>query len=129
MPSVTERIEPGWQEVEELLTRLAKTGSKFSTASSARNWVSQYEPGRRLLVENHNGSRWVQIGDIRDCWETFERLGRIHRRDVLDPGRCSGLMMALFARVDGVVAEDVDGAEFLILPLVESREGSETFPS
>jgi hypothetical protein len=119
---VTERTEPSWHGVEGLLTRLAKTKSKFSTASATSNWISQYEPGRRLLVENHNGSRWVQIGDVRGCWETFERLGRIHRRDVLDPGRCSGLMMALFARVDGVVAEDVDGAEFLILPRVESQE-------
>ena len=113
---MTERIEPSWDGVEDVLRRLAKTGSKFSTASSDRNWVSQYESGRRLLVENHNGSRWVQVGDIRDCWETFERLGRIHRRDVLDPGRCSGFVMALFAQVGGVVAEDTAAGEFLALP-------------
>jgi hypothetical protein len=114
--------EPSWHGVEKVLTRLARTRAKFSTASSAGNWISQYEPGRRLLLENHNGSRWVQIGDVRDCWETFERLGRIHRRDVLDPGRCSGFMMALFAQVDGVVAERVDSAEFLVLPVVDGPE-------
>jgi hypothetical protein len=116
------RLEPSWHGVEELLTRLAQTRTKFPTASALDNWISQYEPGRRLLLENHNGPRWVQIGDIRDCWETFERLGRIHRRDVLDPGRCSGFMMALFAQVDGVVAELVGSAEFLALPVVDGPE-------
>jgi hypothetical protein len=110
------RAEPSWRGVEELLTRLAGKRTKFSTASSAGNWISQYEPGRRLLLENHNGSRWVQVGDVRDCWETFERLGRIHRRDVLDPGRCSGFMMALFAQVDGVVAGEAESGDFLVLP-------------
>ena len=107
------RAEPSWNGVEELLTRLARKRTKFSTASSVGNWISQYEPGRRLLLENHHGSRWVQIEDVRDCWETFERLGRIHRRDVLDPGRCSGFMMALFAQVDGVVTDAAVGGEFL----------------
>jgi hypothetical protein len=110
------RAEPSWRGVEELLNRLARKRTKFSTASSAGNWISQYEPGRRLLLENHNGSRWVQVGDVRDCWETFERLGRIHRRDVLDPGRCSGFMMALFAQVDGVVAGEAESGDFLVLP-------------
>ena len=110
------RAEPSWHGVEELLTRLARKRIKFSTASSAGNWISQYEPGRRLLLENHHGSRWVQIEDVRDCWETFERLGRIHRRDVLDPGRCSGFMMALFAQVDGVVAGEAESRDFLVLP-------------
>jgi hypothetical protein len=108
--------EPSWHGVEELLTHLTATGSKFHTASSEDNWISRYEPGGRLLLENDNGSRWVRVGDIRDCWETFERLGRIHRRDVLDPGRCSGFVMALFAQVGGVVAEDTAAGEFLALP-------------
>jgi hypothetical protein len=107
------RVEPGWQSVEQLLTRLAATGAKFSTTSSADNWISAYQPGQRLLLENDNGSRWVRIEDIRDCWETFERLGRIHRRDVLDPGRCSGFVMALFAQVEGVVVDATVGGEFL----------------
>jgi hypothetical protein len=106
-------IEPGWKSVEELLTRLATKGTKFPTASSVDNRISAYQPGQRLLLENDNGSRWVRIEDIRDCWETFERLGRIHRRDVLDPGRCSGFVMALFAQVDGVVTDAAVGGEFL----------------
>jgi hypothetical protein len=120
---VSGRLEANWSGVEELLTRLTKTRTKFATASSGGNWISQYEPQERLLLENDNGSRWVRIEDLRDCWATFERLGRIHRRDVLDPGRCSGFVMALFARVEGVVAEDAAGGEFLILPGVESRKG------
>jgi hypothetical protein len=116
-------IEPGWQSVEELLTRLATTGAKFPTASSVDNRISAYQPGQRLLLENDNGSRWVRIEDIRDCWETFERLGRIHRRDVLDPGRCSGFVMALFAQVDGVVAYSTVGGEFLAFPAAHSPGG------
>jgi hypothetical protein len=120
---MTEPHEPSWQQVEELLTRLVAKSSKFHSASSEDNWIAQYEPGQRLLLENDNGSRWVRIGDIRDCWETFERLGRIHRRDVLDPGRCSGFVMALFAQVAGVVAEEASGGgEFLALPSTLSRE-------
>jgi hypothetical protein len=118
------RAEPSWHGVEELLARLAKMRTEFSTASFAENWISQYDPDRRLLLENDNGSRWVQVGDIRECWETFERLGRIHRRDVLDPGRCSGFLMALFAQVDGVVVERVGSAEFLVLPAAARPEGA-----
>ena len=118
------RAEPSWHGVEELLARLAKTRTKFSTASFPGNWISQYAPERRLLVENDNGSRWVQVADIRECWERFERLRRIHRRDVLDPGRCSGFVMALFALVDGVIVEHVGSAEFLVLPPVDGPEAA-----
>jgi hypothetical protein len=106
-------IEPTWKDVEELLARLAKTGAKFPTASSIDNRISAYQPDQRLLLENDDGSRWVRIDDLRDCWATFERLGRIHRRDVLDPGRCSGFVMALFAQVEGVVVDATVGGEFL----------------
>lgn len=117
------RLEPNWQDVEELIARLAKTGTKFPTASSVGNWISRYEPGQRLLLENGSDSRWVRVGDIRGCWETFQRLGRIQRRDVLDPGRCSGFVMALFAQVDGVVAEGAGIAEFLALSAADRPEG------
>jgi hypothetical protein len=120
---MTARVEPSWNGVEELLTRLAQTRTEFATANSTASWISRYERGRRLLLENDNGSRWVQIGDIQECWETFQRLGRIHRRDVLDPGRCSAFMMALFAQLDGVVVERADSAEFLALRAVDSPEG------
>jgi hypothetical protein len=119
-PPVIRTTEPCWHEVEELLTRLTATGSKFHTASSDDNWISRYEPGGRLLLENDNGSRWVRIGDIRGCWDTFERLRRIQRRDVLDPGRCSGFVMALFAQVDGVVAENGGSGESLALPEIHA---------
>jgi hypothetical protein len=113
---VTARLEPSWQEVEALLTRLSASGARFATASFVSNRISRYEPGERLLLENENGSRWVRVGDIQSCWETFERMRCIHRRDVLDPGRCSGFVMALFAQVDGVVAHAVEGSEVLALP-------------
>jgi hypothetical protein len=113
---VTARLEPSWQEVEALLARLAASGTRFATASFVSNRICQYEPGQRLLLENENGSRWVRVGDIQGCWETFERLRCIHRRDVLDPGRCSGFVMALFAQVDGVVAHAAEGGEVLALP-------------
>ena len=45
-----------------------------------------------------DGWRWTHI---RECWETFERLGRIRRQDVLEPGRCSAFMVALFAQRPG----------------------------
>jgi hypothetical protein len=109
-------LEPSWQEVEALLTRLSASGTSFATASFVSNRISRYEPGQRLLLENENGSRWVRVGDIQGCWETFERLGCIHRRDVLDPGRCSGFVMALFAQVDGVVAQTAESGEVLVLP-------------
>jgi hypothetical protein len=55
------------------------------------------------------------VDSIHECWETFERLGRIRRRDVLDPGRCSAFMIALFRQVPGVVEQP--GADlYLVLP-------------
>jgi hypothetical protein len=113
---VTARLEPSWHEVEALLSRLSASGTRFATASFVSNRISRYEPGQRLLLENENGSRWVRVGDIQGCWETFERLGCIHRRDVLDPGRCSGFVMALFAQLDGVVSHAAESGEVLALP-------------
>jgi hypothetical protein len=113
---MTAGLEPSWQEVEALLTRLSASGARFATASFVSNRISRYEPGERLLLENENGSRWVRVGDIQGCWETFERMRCIQRRDVLDPGRCSGFVMALFAQVDGVVARTAEGGEVLVLP-------------
>jgi hypothetical protein len=113
---LTTSLEPSWQEVEAVLTRLSASGARFATASFVSNRISRYEPGQRLLLENENGSRWVRVGDIQGCWETFERMRCIHRRDVLDPGRCSGFVMALFAQVDGVVAHAAESGEVLALP-------------
>src|SRR4029077_14940682 len=78
---------PGWPEVEALLVKLAASGETFTTAISPSNWISRYEPGRRIRLESDADSSWVDVENIRGCWETFERLGRIRRSDVLDPGR------------------------------------------
>ena len=69
------------------------------------NWISSYEPGRRLRLETELDSTWVDIESIHGCWETFERLGRIRRSDVLEPGRRSAFMMALFEQVEGIRQE------------------------
>ncbi len=97
---------PGWETVEDLLSLLASTRAVFPTAISTSNWISAYQPGRRLLVESGAQSHWVHVEHIRTCWEKFEELGRITRRDVLEPGRRSAFMMALFAQLAGVRRED-----------------------
>jgi hypothetical protein len=97
---------PSWQAVEELLGELAATGATFATTSSASNRISQYDPARRLMLETDISSRWIEVASIRACWETFERLGRITRDDVLEPGRSSAFMMGLFGQVEGVEARD-----------------------
>lgn len=104
---------PSWQAVEELLGDLAATGTTFATTSSARNRISQYDPARRLMLETDISARWVDVASIRACWETFERLGRITRDDVLEPGRCSAFMMGLFGQLEGV--ETRDGSASLVL--------------
>jgi hypothetical protein len=107
-------VSPSWGDVEELLARLDATGASFSSATSGGNRISRYAYGWRVWLETDSGSRWVDVASIRSCWETFERLGRIRRQDVLEPGRCSAFVMALFAQVAGVV-EDDDGGR-LALP-------------
>jgi hypothetical protein len=104
-----------WEMVEELLAFLARSRAVFPTASSTASWISNYEPGKSLVVESGDQSRRVQVEHVKACWETFERLGRIHRTDVLDPGRCSAFMMALFEQLPGVsVAER--GARLVLPP-------------
>ncbi len=106
---------PDWDSVERLLAELAESRGFFPSATSHSNWISSYEPGRRLRLETDAGSKWIQVEDVRRCWETFERLRRIRRADVLEPGRCSAFMMALFARVPGVREEGPDEQSLLVL--------------
>ena len=106
---------PDWQAVEELISLLARTRAVFPTATSRSNWISSYEPHRRLMLETGHRSAWVRVDHVRACWETFERLGRIRRGDVLDPGRCSAFMMALFEHVAGVRQEPGEEPS-LVLP-------------
>lgn len=108
-----------WKDVEKLLDDLAATHASFSTVLAPTNTISTYDRGRRLMVESTTSServssQWVAIASIRECWETFERLGRIRREDVLEPGRCSAFMIALFLQVPGVV-EEIDDDRYLVL--------------
>ena len=102
-------------DVEQLLDRLVETGERLPSAHGEGATILSYERGHRLMLDSGLRSRWVAVDDIRACWDTFERLGRIRREDVLEPGRCSAFMVELFAHVPGVV--DQDGAErWLALP-------------
>lgn len=107
---------PDWEAVEALIALLAETHGTFSSTLSDANWISAYEPGRRLMLEAGSRSSWVQVEHIRTCWETFERRGRICRRDVLEPGRHSAFMMALFSQLPGVREEAGDEPSLVLAP-------------
>jgi hypothetical protein len=104
---------PDWNAVVTLLSVLAESRAVFPTANSSSNWISAHEPGRRVMVESGVQSSWVQVDHIRTCWDTFERCGRICRTDVLEPGRRSAFMMALFEQLPGVSREPRD-ARYLV---------------
>jgi hypothetical protein len=106
---------PCWADVEELLERLAETGDPIPTPLAPTTRISTYERGSRVRLESDAGSNWLAADDIRGCWETFERLGKIRRQDVLDPGRCSAFMVALFRQVPGVT-ERLGQDPYLVLP-------------
>jgi len=105
---------PCWSDVERVLDRLAETGEQLPSVHGTDPVIASYQRGRRLMLDSGPRSRWVAVDDIRECWETFERLGRIRREDVLEPGRCSAFMVALFAQVPGVV-EQVGAERYLVL--------------
>ncbi len=102
-------------DVEELLDRLAVTGETIPTAIAPTTTISAYHRGDRVMLEAGTDSRWLAVDSIRECWETFERLGRIRRQDVLDPGRSSAFMIALFRQVPGVVEQNTDD-HYLVMP-------------
>lgn len=106
----------GWDDVVRLVHQLVETGESFSTHNSVKNRITSYDPGFRFWLETDNSVGWVVEEYVRACWETFERLGRIVRADVLDPGRRAGLMIGLFRQLDGVEAEtDENGETVLVL--------------
>jgi hypothetical protein len=76
--------------------------------------IGGYERGRRVLLQSGHGQRWLAVDSIRECWERFEELGQIRRSDVLEPGRCSGFMIALFRQVPGVTEKRVHGTSYLM---------------
>ena len=107
---------PSWAEVEDVLADLARAKTAFETDTSVTNRITSYDPGRRLMLESDSGSSWVEVECIKACWETFERLGRITRADVLEPGRRSAFMVALFERVAGVRRETGDETYLVLAP-------------
>jgi len=112
----TDAQRPSWVEVEEVLSSLASAKTAFATETSASNRITSYDRERRLMLESDSGSAWVNVDCIRECWDTFERLGRISRADVLEPGRRSAFMIALFQRVAGVVREPGDKTYLVLAP-------------
>jgi hypothetical protein len=94
-----------WVDVEQLLDRLAVTGAPIPTALAPSTRITCYQHGRRVMLESNLGTKWVAVDSIRGCWETFERLGCIRREDVLEPGRCSAFMFALFRQLPGVAEQ------------------------
>jgi len=106
---------PGAVALGAALEAVARDLARQQAADGEGATILSYHRGRRLMLDSGLRSRWVAVDDIRACWDTFERLGRIRREDVLEPGRCSAFMVELFAHVPGVV--DQDGAErWLVLP-------------
>ena len=93
---------PCWGAVEELIAELGASGEPFSGEAARTYRIVRFDPGWRVRVEGGSVSRWVEVEDIRSCWETFERLGRIGHEDVLEPARCASFIMALFAHVPAV---------------------------
>ena len=114
---------PDWEAVEQLISFLARTRAVFPTTVSPSNWISAYEPGRRLMVESGSRSGWVQLEHVRACWKTFERLGRISAGDVLEPGRRSTFIMGLFAQLAGV-RRDEGREPSLVLPTAQDGTGT-----
>jgi hypothetical protein len=105
---------PRWEDVDGLIARLCATRANFATETSAVNSIAQYEQGVRLMHESDTGPRWVAVDDVRECWATFERLGTVNRKDLLEPGRCSAFMFALFSQVDGVSRDPADPARLAL---------------
>jgi hypothetical protein len=105
---------PSWSSVVELLRRLGETQEPFEAAGARQYRIVRYERDWRVLLDGGASTRWVELENIRTCWETFERLGRIEREDVLEPGRCSSFMLALFDQLPGVERARDDAAALVL---------------
>ena len=113
---------PDWKAVEALLSALASSRTVFPTALESANWISSYEPGRRLRLESGERSSWVQVEHIRACWDTFERRRRISRGDVVEPGRRSAFMMALFEQLPGIERKGRENPQLSFTQAVRPRD-------
>ena len=111
--ATTERTATDWPMVEELLAGLASSGDSFASGTSTAYRVESYHPGWRLRITSVNSSRWIDVDDIRSCFETFEKKRTICKADVLEPGRASAFMLALFGQLPGTV-EAEDGASLAL---------------
>jgi hypothetical protein len=109
-------LAPSWVDVETALDRLARAGGSIQLTPTSETTIGGYERGRRVLLQSNNGPLWLAMDSIRECWDRFEQLGRIRRSDVLEPGRCSAFMIALFRQVPGVTEEHEDDVAYLVLP-------------
>jgi hypothetical protein len=105
---------PSWSTVDELLRRLGETQEPFDAAGTRQYRIVRYERDWRVMLEGGASTRWVELETIRACWETFERLGRIQREDVLEPGRCASFMLALFDQLPGVERAHDDAATLVL---------------
>jgi hypothetical protein len=108
-------LAPSWADVEKVLDRLARAGEPIAITPTSATTIGGYERGRRVLLQSVNGPRWLATDSIQECWTTFEHLGRIRRSDVLEPGRCSAFVFALFRQVPGVT-EEIEDEAYLVLP-------------
>jgi hypothetical protein len=105
---------PSWTDVEKLLDRLARAGATIPITPTSNTTIGGYERGRRVLLQSGHGQLWLAVDSIRECWARFEELGQIRRSDMLEPGRCSGFMIALFRQVPGVTEKHVGGTTYLL---------------
>jgi hypothetical protein len=107
-------LAPSWAEAEKVLDGLARSGATIAITPTSTTTIGGYERGRRVLLQSGNGPLWLAVDSIRECWERFEEVGRIRRADVLEPGRCSGFMIALFRQVPGITEEHERGSLYLV---------------
>jgi hypothetical protein len=112
----TQPCRPCWEDVEAVLDHLARTREALPSLPGTGCHIASYKRGSRLMLHSERGPQWIAVADVRACWQTFEQLRRIRRQDVLEPGRCSAFMVALFAQVPGVVEENGEPDGYLALP-------------
>jgi hypothetical protein len=105
---------PEWQDVERVIREVAKSGRTIYTVTGKPNRIVEYVPGRSVTVETKKGIDDIAIDVIRHHWTTLETKRRVRLRELLDPGRRSAFMGALFSQVPGVRVEGTRPAYLVI---------------